>query len=123
MQGLATIWDFVTEGLFAVFLVGLLSVIQGVSNSFGVLLYGMFGKEVDSELATVTANWSNDLKSVLEVSAGTIKKVASAQGLAYTFTNHIILFALFIGALFGIVVYALTTLRVAKLSTVPIAGQ
>jgi hypothetical protein len=113
----ATIWDFVIDALFAVYLVNLLAAIAGTTNAFNILLYGIFGKTVEDKLQGLDPNaypWVQSLRDTLNDSATMLKDVASAQGTVYVTAQYVVTFVLFIGAVLGIVVFAMSALREAR---------
>ena len=119
-MGYSQVWDYVIEGLLALFLVGLVGTIQGVTNSFGALLFGTFGKETEGELANLNYTWVPNLKAMISDSAVMLKGLVGAQGIGYKFAVYIITFGLFLGAVFGLVIYSFATLRATKVAIVPV---
>jgi len=125
MEG--SIWNFVLDGLFIVFTAGLLGVIAGTTNSFGALLFAIFGGTVEVEMnesATYIVNettgetafytWANDTKEVLSESATMIKDISSVEGTVFPIGLYIITFVLFIGSVLGVVTLAMRSLAGAR---------
>jgi len=113
MQG-GTIWDFVIDGLFVVYTAALLGVIAGTTNSFGALLFSIFGNTVETQLSGYSYTWINDTKNVLSTSATMIKDLADAEKTVFPLGLYIITFVLFIGAVMGVVTVAMRSLTSAR---------
>ncbi len=108
------IWDFVVDGLFVEYIVALLGAIAATTNSFSALLYAIFGKTVEDKLSTISANWTDTLKTVLSDSATMLKEITSTEGTVFPIGQYIITFVLFIGSVLGVVSIAMTTIRQAR---------
>jgi len=112
-----TIWDFVIDGLFVVYTASLLGVIAGTTNSFGALLFSIFGGTVEDELTSYSYTWVNDTKQVLSESATMIKDLADVEGTVFPIGLYIITFVLFIGSVMGVVTVAMKSLASARAGT------
>ena len=108
------IWDFVIDGLFVEYLVALLGAVAATTNSFNVLLYGIFGKTVEDKLATINATWVTTLKDTLADSATMLKEIVGVEGVVFPLGQYIITFVLFIGSVLGVVTIAMTSVRTAR---------
>ena len=109
-----TIWDFVLDGLFVVYTATLLGVIAATTNSFGALLFSIFGATVEEELSTLTYDWVNTTQEVLTESATMLSELVDVQGTVFPIGLYIITFVLFIGSVMGVVSVAMTSLNVAR---------
>jgi len=108
------VWDFVVDGLFVEYIVGLLGAVAATTNSFSALLYAIFGKTVNDKLSGINASWTTNLTSVLENSAVMLSDLASVEQTVFPIGQYIITFVLFIGSVLGIVGYAMNVIRVAR---------
>lgn len=114
--GASGIWDFLTEGLFAVFMVSLIAAMNGITNSFSSLLFGIFGNTVETKLNELnsTSAWVNTVKGVLDSSATLLKDTVDVQTTVYPIVSYIILFTLFLGSIVSIIVMATASVRQAR---------
>ena len=112
------VWDFVVDGLFVEYIVGLLGAVAATTNSFSALLYARFGKTVEDKLSTITANWTDTLRTVLGNSAQMLGDLASVEQTVFPIGQYIITFVLFIVSVLGIVGYAMNVIRVARAAPV-----
>ena len=112
------VWDFVVDGLFVEYIVGLLGAVAATTNSFSALLYAIFGDTVNTKLSGINASWTTNLTSVLENSAVMLSDLASVEQTVFPIGQYIITFVLFIGSVLGIVGYAMNVIRVARAAPV-----
>lgn len=108
------IWDFVIDGLFVVFLVSIISGIAASSTSFNALLFTMFGGTAEQQLASVAYSWKTNLQNTISSGADLILNVTQSSSQVYPLATYIVVFALFIGSVLGIVVYAMTLISGAR---------
>lgn len=111
------VWGYVIDGLFVTFLVSIIGGIAASASSFNALLFGMFGSTAQntiSSLNSTTYPWVNNLTSSIEKGAETLYKVTDASAQVYPLGTYIAIFALFIGAVLGIVVYAMSLISGAR---------
>lgn len=114
------VWGYVIDGLFVTFLVSIIGGIAASSSSFNALLFGMFGSTAEDNLAGVTYSWKANLTGAIEKGAQTLYKVTDASSQVYPLGTYITIFALFIGAVLGIVVYAMSLIAGARAVPVPV---
>ena len=112
------VWDFVIDGLFVEYIVGLLGAVAATTNSFSALLYAIFGKTTEDKIAEINATWTSTLQNVLTNSAQMLGDLASVESTVFPIGQYIITFVLFIGSVLGIVGYAMNTIRVARATPV-----
>lgn len=119
------IWDFVIDGLFVLFLISIVAGIAASSTSFNSLLYAMFGKTAHDTILTVNGtitgglSWAGKMISVVGNGTTIIKETTTATAQVYPLATYIAVFALFIGAVLGIVVYAMSLISQSR--RVPVA--
>lgn len=114
------VWNYLIDGLFATFLVSIISGIAASSTSFNALLFGMFGATAESNLEGVTATWKTNLTAAIGKGAETLYKTTEASAQVYPLATYIAVFALFIGAVLGIIVWAMGRVNVARGVVVPV---
>lgn len=110
------IWGYITEGLFAVFLVSVIGGVATTTGSFNALLYGMFASTAEQNLNMIntTQQYRTTLISSLNTGAQTLNEVSRASGQAFPLATYIVVFTLFIGAVLGIVVGAMSLIARAR---------
>jgi len=116
------VWDYVIDGLFVTFLVSIIGGIASSSGAFNSLLYGMFAASTEQNLNNIntTQQYKTTLLTNLDTGASTLGDVTRAGGQVYPLAMYISIFALFIGAVLGIVVYAMSLIASARAIPVPV---
>ena len=116
------VWDYVIDGLFVTFLVSIIGGIAASSGAFNSLLYGMFASSTETNLNAIntTQTYKTTLLANLNTGATTLQDVTQAGGQVYPLAMYIAIFALFIGAVLGIVVYAMSLIASARAVPVPV---
>ena len=116
------VWDYVIDGLFVTFLISIIGGIAASSGAFNSLLYGMFAASTETNLNAIntTHAYKTTLLANLDSGATTLQQVTQAGGQVYPLAMYIAVFALFIGAVLGIVVYAMSLIASARAVPVPI---
>jgi hypothetical protein len=116
------VWDYVIDGLFVTFLVSIIGGIAASSGAFNSLLYGMFAASTETNLNSIntTQTYKSTLLSNLNTGATTLQTTTQAGGQVYPLAMYIAIFALFIGAVLGIVVYAMSLIASARAVPVPV---
>jgi len=116
------VWDYVIDGLFVTFLVSIIGGIAASSGAFNSLLFGMFAASTETNLNTIntTQTYKTTLLANLNTGATTLQNTIQAGGQVYPLAMYITIFALFIGAVLGIVVYAMNLIASARAVPVPV---
>ena len=116
------VWDYVIDGLFVTFLVSIIGGIAASSGAFNSLLYGMFSASTETNLNSIntTQTYKSTLLANLNTGATTLQSTIQAGGQVYPLAMYIAIFALFIGAVLGIVVYAMSLIASARAVPVPV---
>lgn len=114
------VWGYVIDGLFVTFLVSIIGGIAASASSFNALLFGMFGSTAQNTISGMSYTWTSNLTSAISKGAETLYKVTDASAQVYPLGTYISIFALFIGAVLGIVVYAMSLISGAR--AVPVAA-
>lgn len=121
-----SVWDYVIDGLFATFLVSIIGGIAASASSFNALLTGMFGNTAHTQILAINSSisggvsWANDAINSIAEGAEVVYKVTDASAQVYPLATYISIFALFIGAVLGIVVYAMSLISGARTVAVPV---
>jgi len=116
------VWDYVIDGLFVTFLVSIIGGIASSSGAFNSLLYGMFAASTETNLNSINTSqaYKSTLLSNLNTGATTLQSTTQAAGQVYPLAMYIAIFSLFIGAVLGIVVYAMSLIASARAVPVPV---
>jgi len=116
------VWDYVIDGLFVTFLVSILGGIAASSGAFNSLLYGMFAASTEENLSVINTSqaYKSTLLTNLDTGATTLGDVTKAAGQVYPLAMYISIFALFIGAVLGIVVYSMSLIASVRAVPVPV---
>lgn len=119
------IWDYVVDGLFAVFLVSIIAGIAASSTSFSALLTGMFGNTAHAQILAINASlggisWIGNATGSIAKGAEVLYKTSDASSQVYPLATYVTIFALFIGAVLGIVVYSMRLITRARVVPVPV---
>lgn len=114
------VWGYVIDGLFVVFLVSIISGIAASASSFNALLFAMFGGTAEQTLAGVSYTWKGNLTASIGKGAEVLYRTTDASSQVYPLATYITIFALFIGAVLGIVVYAMRLITGARVVAVPV---
>lgn len=117
-----SVWDYVIDGLFVIFIVNIITGVAASGNAFNALLYGMFAGSTEQSLAAIntTSQWKTTLTSTLNTGANTLSQVNTAAANVFPLAVYISVFVLFIGAVLGIVVMSIRLINEARAQAIPV---
>ncbi len=123
------VWGYVVDGLFVTFLVSIIGGIAASSTAFNSLLVGMFGGTAHTQVLAVNSSisggigWIGNLTGAIGKGAEVTYRVTDATSQVFPLATYITIFALFIGAVLGIVVYAMSKISGARARPVAVPVQ